>query len=349
MAYKNYKRDRSGTTSLIPFVVFSLLFHGILLFVKIDAGSSSDDSTVAIKYYDLNDATPVPPEKAVPEKPGEDLLKGQVVDIARPEIQKKPEKSRYLSEYDSSVSKETKSDFDNNINIRDKKLRKKLSETIQRETDTEERKEDVVSGPENNALTMRQEKVKKGEMKGFEGSDGKYLRGGEKEKSGLVNAEDALDQEGSQMIGGHRIPNRFLPYMNGNDTLLTTPSNDFLKDVEKGDETALNARKFIYSAYFNKIKQAISQHWTPSYVLMINDPGGHVYGKKDRLTKLIVHISSSGTLISAKVDVSSGIDFLDREAINAFKMASPFSPPPEVLLNSQNLLEIHFSFMVIVE
>ncbi|HSW61588.1 MAG TPA: TonB family protein, partial [bacterium] len=173
--------------------------------------------------------------------------------------------------------------------------------------------------------------------------------GGEKEKSGVVNAEDTVDQEGSQLIGGHRIPNRFLPYLNGNDPLLTTPSNDFLKDIEKEDETALNTKKFIYSAYFNKIKQAISKHWTPAYVLMINDPGGHVYGRKDRFTKLVVHISSNGTLARVRVDVSSGIDFLDREAINAFKMASPFSPPPEVLLNNENMLEIRFGFMVSIE
>lgn len=348
MAYRDFKRDRSGKTGLIPFVICSLLFHGILLFVKIDTGSSDDVSTVSIKYYDLNDVSAsVLPEKTIPEKLKDDILKGQVVDIARPEVQKKPEKSKLLSEYDSSVPKETRSDFDNAITVRDKKLRKRLSETVQSET--EELKEEIVSGPDNEKLAMQEEKVKKGEMKGFGGSEGKYLRGSDKEKSGLVNAEDSVDREGSKIIGGHRIPDRFLPYMNGNDTLLTTPSNDFLKDVEKGNETALNTKKFIYSAYFNKIKQAISQHWTPAYVLMINDPGGHVYGRKDRFTKLIVHISSTGNLISANIDVSSGVDFLDREAINAFKMASPFSPPPEVLLNSHNLLEIRFGFMVSME
>ncbi len=348
MAYRDFRRNGSGKTGLIPFVICSLVFHGILLLVEIDTGSSDDDSTVSIKYYDLNDvSSQVLPEKAVPEKIKEDLLKGQVVDIARPEIQKKPEKSKFLSEYDSSVPKETRSDFDNAITVRDKKLRKKLSESVQSET--EEIKEEIINGPEHELLAMQQEKVKKGEMKGFDGSEGKYLSGGEKEKAGVVNSEDSIDRDGSKIIGGHRIPDRFLPYFNGSDPLLTTPSNDFLKDIEKGEETALNTKKFIYSAYFNKIKQAISQHWTPSYVLMINDPGGHVYGRKDRFTKLIVHISSNGTLISAKVDVSSGIDFLDREAINAFKMASPFSPPPEVLLNSDMMLEIRFGFMVSME
>jgi len=345
MARRDFERDRSAVTGLAPFIIGSLIFHGILLLLKVDIAPFEENDLVSIKYFDAG-IGPINavPEEIVPEKIKEELEKGQIVDIARPEVEKKPAKSKFLSEYDSSVPKEMRSDFDNSITVRDRKLRKRLSETLPQEID--HTVEDVVSGPENDSFSMQQEKIKKGEMKGFEGSEGKYLSGGEKEKSGKVNAEDTLDHDGSRMIGGHRIPERFLPYFNGNDTMLTTPSNDFLKDIEKGDETALNTKRFIYAAYFNKIKRAISKHWTPSYVFMINDPGGHLYGKKDRLTKLIVNISSSGTLISAKVDVSSGIDFLDREAINAFKMAAPFSPPPEVLLNSQNLLEIHFSFMV---
>ena len=348
MARRDFERDRSAVAGFVPFIICSLIFHGILLLLKIDIAPFEEDNLVSIKYFDAG-IGPVNavPEKILPEKTKEDLEKGQIVDIARPEFEKKPAKSKFLSEYDSSVQKETRSDFDNSISVRDRKLRKKLSESVPAEkTDM---KEDSVLSPDNSAAAAHHEMVKKGEIKGFEGSDGKYLKGSETEKKGLVSAQDEVDIEGSQFVGGHRISERFLPYLNGNDPLLTTPSNDFLKDIEKGDETALNTKRFIYAAYFNKIKRAISKHWTPAYVFMINDPGGHLYGKKTRYTKLIVHISSNGVLVSTQVETSSGIDFLDREAINAFRTASPFSPPPEVLLSEKNVLEISFGFVVTME
>lgn len=347
MARRDFKRDSSVTTGLIPFIVVSLVVHGLLFFLRIDVPEDTSD-LVSIKYFDIPGASGnVIPEKAVPEKVMEELPKGQIVDISKPETEKKPLKSKFLSEFDSSVNKETKSDFDNVITVRDKKLRKKLSEPMPDETN--DKNEDVIGLAENKTASASQEKIKKGEIKGFDGADGKYFRGSEKEKQGIINAKDNDDQEGSQVVGGHRIAKRFLPYFNGNDVVLTTPSNDFLKDIEKGDETELNTKKFIYSAYFNKIKQTISQHWTPAYVMMINDPGGHFYGRKSRYTKLIVHISANGELVKAEVDTSSGVDFLDREAINAFKTASPFSPPPKVLLTENNVLEIHFGFMVTME
>jgi TonB family protein len=348
MAFRDPERNSSSGVKFLFFIICSLLFHGLLIFVKIDL-ENDDEDLVTIKYYDLDGSAfkNLQPEKAVPKKKDTDIPKGQIVDIAKPKNQEKPVRSRFLAEFDSSVDKEKRSDFDPAINVRGRKLRKNLSEKALPGNSDEEFQ--TASDSVAKATDFEKKKIKKGAMKGFSGSDGKYLKGEDKEKSGLILAKDKIDQEGTDFVGGHKIPRRFLPYLNGNDTMLTSPSNDFLKDVEKGEETELNTKRFIYAAYFNKIKQAISKHWTPSFVLMINDPGARLYGKKSRFTKLIVHISSNGELVSAVVETSSGIDFLDREAINAFKAASPFSSPPEVLLGKNNTLEIRFGFMVTME
>lgn len=349
MAKRNNLRNSSSRSNLIPFILVSIILHGLGLMIKINVPSGSADDLVSIKYFNGNEFPGVQDKKknALPEKIKEQLLSGQVVDIAKPDVEKKPEKTKFLSEYDSSVNKESKSDFDTAISIRDRKLRKKLSLTPSNEN--KDSKESIISGPENEETAQNIEKSKKGELKGFEGSEGNYQKGSEKEIPGEIFAKDAEDQEGTKFVGGHRIPARFLPYLNGNDDVLTSPSNDFLKDIETSNETLLNTNKFVYASYFNKLKQAISKHWTPSYVLMINDPGGHLYGKKDRYTKLIVKINKNGTLKTARVETASGIDFLDREAINAFKMAAPFPNPPEVLLNKDEVLEIPFGFMVTMQ
>ena len=355
MADRNF--GRNGTRKggrLILFILLSVLFHGLIFLIKIDISTdkSEEENLVSIKYLDDSaaklPATPVLPPK--PERKKEDLeLKGQIVDIAKPKIEKKPQKSRFLSEYDSSVEKETvATEHDENINIRGEKLKRQLAkkaENVNAESD-ENMLVPMQSADAQKPERAKAKKIKKGELQGFDGKDGNYSAGKEKEIAGKLDAKDDKDEEGRVNVGGRWIPKKLLPYLNGSDAVLMSPSNDFLEDVKKGNETYLNTQKFAYAAYFNKMKQAISRNWSPNTAIMVNDPTGRMYTRKDRFTELKVFISDKGKLVKAKVITSSGVDFLDREAINAFKMAAPFAPPPEILLNEDRQLEIRFSFIL---
>ncbi len=349
MAYRNKKRDFNNKRTLVPFILISLALHTLLFFLQIDITVKDyHEDLINIQYYDLDQAESgkiEKPEVLEPEK--EKLPEGQVVDIAKPKVEKKPEKSKFLSKYDSSVDKETKSDFDKNIEKKGEKLQRKLSVEV---TGIDTNVDDIiVSGDIDKPAADTLEKIKKGHLKGFDGEDGKHIKGEERAESGILTGKDEKHEEGARYLGGRTVPRRFLPYMHGRDFDLMSPSNDYLKDVEKSDKTALNTHKYLYSAYFNTIKQAVSRHWTPAQVLMINDPRGHIYGRKNRYTKIIAVIKSNGVLASIRVETSSGMDFLDREAVNAFKMASPFRNPPEPLLNDEGFIEIHFGFMVSME
>ena len=118
---------------LILFILLSVLLHGLIFLIKIDLSTdkSDEENLVSIRYIDDSaaklPATPVLPPK--PEKKKEDSKpKGQVVDIAKPKIEKKPSKSRFLSEFDSSVEKETvATEHDDNINVRGEKLKRQLA------------------------------------------------------------------------------------------------------------------------------------------------------------------------------------------------------------------------------
>jgi TonB family protein len=347
MFLRNQNKNRPN--SFILFLIVSVLLHGLLFFLKLDIKTDrEEDDNVSIFLYDTDRAENIKKEKTdIPETKKEEKLKGQVVDIAKPDVEKKPEKSKFLSEYNSSVKKETRADFDDNIKTRGKKLQKQLETEI---SGKNFESDDVyISGQKEKPLSDKLEKIKEGKLKGFDGIDGKYIKGEEQPESGVITGSEEKNQEGKEYVGGRAIPKRFLPYMNGRDSSLMSPSNDYLEDVDKADETALNTNKYLYASYFNKIKQAVSRHWTPAYVLMINDPKGHMYGSKDRYTKIIAMINPNGTLASIELETSSGMDFLDREAINAFKMAAPFQNPPEPLLNENNKMEIRFGFMVTME
>ena len=355
MAYGNFgKNGTRKSGKLILFILLSVLLHGLVFLIKIDLSTDKgeEESLVSIKYLDDSAAklpsAPVLPPK--PEKKAEDQKpKGQVVDIAKPKIEKKPSKSRFLSEFDSSVENETAArEHDDNINVRGEKLKRQLAkktENVNVESDENMVMPLQADNSEKNE-PAKEQKIKKGELKGFEGDDGSYAAGRDKEIAGKLDAKDEKDEEGRVNVGGRWIPKKLLPYLNGSDAVLMSPSNDFLEDVKKGNETYLNTQKFAYAAYFNKLKQAISRNWSPNTAMIVNDPTGKMYGRKTRFTRLKVFISDKGKLVKAKVIVSSGVDFLDREAINAFKMAAPFAPPPEILLNKDRQLEIRFGFIL---
>jgi TonB family protein len=82
-------------------------------------------------------------------------------------------------------------------------------------------------------------------------------------------------------------------------------------------------------------------------VYIRHDPSGNVYGVKDRVTVLRVHLNPDGKLVSSNLVQSCGVDFLDDEATEAFRKASPFPNVPKELLESDG--QIHFNFAFIFE
>jgi TonB family protein len=124
-------------------------------------------------------------------------------------------------------------------------------------------------------------------------------------------------------------------------------SPDYLKDVDDGESTALNAKRFKHAAFFNRVKRAVAHEWHPEVVYERHDPSGNVYGVKDRVTVLRLHLQPDGKLAAWSILQSSGVDFLDDEAIDAFRKAAPFPNPPKALVDPDG--QIHFTFAFIFE
>ncbi|MCB9637936.1 MAG: energy transducer TonB [Myxococcales bacterium] len=124
------------------------------------------------------------------------------------------------------------------------------------------------------------------------------------------------------------------------------PAPEHIKDMREGEETLLNSRQWLYATFFNRVKRFVSQHWDPAPVYQRRDPYGNVYGVKDRLTVLQVTLSPDGGLLSAAVHRSSGLAFLDKEAVRAFKAAQPFQNPPKGLRDADGKIRFRFSFFV---
>ncbi len=329
---------------LIFFLISLSLTILILSFIRIDLPKKTNEHLLKIRFYNDINTQKIATIKKKHKKKKPKIKNGQIVDIAKPKKEKKPQKTNLLSKYNTSVKKQTIAEkFDKNINVRGKKLKRQLS------TNTKVRFSDkhfIISKNNLKKSTYNQKKmVKKGKLKGFDGKNGDLRKGAVSAKSGIINGLEQKNRQGSEIVAGFQIPKKFLPYLKGRDFALESPSNDYVKNIKVGNETNLNSEKFLFADYMNRIKKAVSYYWNPTQVLLINDPRSNIYGRKNRFTKLLVSLDKSGKLLKIKLLVSSGVDFLDQEAINSFKKAAPFPNPPKELLE-KGRLNISFGFYV---
>ncbi len=121
-------------------------------------------------------------------------------------------------------------------------------------------------------------------------------------------------------------------------------SVDHLDGVADGDETALNAKRWVYASFFNRMKRQVAQNWEPAQVWRRHDPTGSVYGFKSRITHVRVTLDRSGALSKIVVTRPSGVAVLDDEATRAFQAAQPFPNPPAGLVATDNQISFDFSF-----
>ncbi len=281
---------------------------------------------------------------------------GQVVDVAPSKNDAAPKDTRFVSERNNTVEKETRS----------RAARPGYAQTLAK--------------PAEPRATARQPAAtSKG---GEDGEDGSVAKeGGKAEekhverrtpdrpaqeklalrfdpRGGMRAAEPGEEVRGSRQDGpparakgdpdsdgrrpGKVGPLALRPGAADYERLSGGPAPDHLEGVEEGEGTYLNTREWRYAGYFNRIKQAVAAQWNPGAAMVARDPGGSKLGYKDWQTLLSVKLDQAGALKDVSVVKSSGLDFLDRTAIDAFQKAQPFANPPQGLADARG--EIAFSF-----
>lgn len=306
-------------------------------------------------------------QKATPPPPA-----GQVVEITRPQDEKVPDKARYLSEYDSSVEKQTVARGSTETMV-ERPADRALPPTAKENPDeTEAPKSEKIEPPKStkegpgegtgeapSKLSMRgpgespsstpAESTNPGEKTGDEvaTADGIAPRQGEGGRLRAIETErppgGATDQPGGG--GGPTKAPNLRPSEELLERAVGGGSVDHLDDAESGDFTALNSRRWKYATFFNRMKRQVAQNWHPDTVYLRRDPSGNIYGTRDRITVLQVSLKPNGSVAKIAVEKQSGVDFLDDEAIRAFREAQPFPNPPTGLVDARsNLITFSFGF-----
>ena len=306
------------------------------------------------------------PKKKEPEKQADPT--GQVVELSPPKNEKAPEKSRFLSEYDSTVDKETRSKYQKTtyerhaakprlIGVKKQKQAEKgqdkskksealvLRDAAPSKSPAEKQQPDAkqtnlkLEIPKRQAQTML--KLKDGgDREAFLNQEHKNPMNGKGERLNINLHKPAEQQQSS--------PSEAQAAITPEEAVIIAvaggPMADHLENIDESDETSLNSKAFKYATYFNRVKREVARNWYPQRVHRKYDPNFNIYGFQDRRTVLYVTVRKDGTLERAEVQEPSGVDFLDEEAIAAFYRGSPFPNPPEGLLGKNGMFGFSFGF-----
>jgi TonB family protein len=171
-----------------------------------------------------------------------------------------------------------------------------------------------------------------------------------KRGKGLGVAIDPLSSQTPGGEGGDGKPKTDLRPSGDALARVASGTYDSLEDVDEGADTLLNTKRFKYASFFNRVKRAVWENWHADRVYAVRDPDGKIYGVKDRLTVLKVSLRPDGSLANVIVEKPCGVDFLDDEAVSAFKKAQPFPNPPKGLVDEESkLITFRFGFTLEIQ
>jgi TonB family protein len=270
---------------------------------------------------------------------------GQIVDVPAPREERRPDDARFASEHDTTVEKETKKQgkFDEKARQGD------TSGTA------EQSKPNSPPAPDRQ-LAMREPQLgRTGRVSGPEAPDHSGETIGNRfgaPTPGAPSPDGVVPQLGktlrSPSTGGGAPsggPAALMPSEQQMARAVGSGSQDALKDIDDGEETALNSKRWKFASFFNRVKRQVADHWHPEEAYRRGDPTGSVYGSKNRLTVLRVQLKPDGTLANVALEQPSGVEFLDDEAIEAFKQAQPFPNPPRQLVDEGGVISFRFGFL----
>jgi TonB family protein len=274
-----------------------------------------------------------------------------VIDITRPDVEEEPEDARYAGLYDANPAEEMK--------------------PPDVEAGRGEGGEDGTGGigapgeasPVPPARASRVAPAPGGPRKDEDGGRTASLATPEYSSLGVGTLKLSLDDradgadDGVHDGAGARRPGGGVPGTPGapagDDALMPGPADtgldhEYLPDVAEGPGMLIKTKHYKFAGFFLRLKNDVERKWHAREAYMRHDPTGEVYGVKDRYTQLYVKLTKEGKVVDVAVAVSSGLDFLDTEAMSAIKNAQPFYHPPPGLADDDGFIRFYFGFYLYV-
>lgn len=327
----------------MPVVLVAALFAGaavlnlgagFLATVVVRSGFEGDFHLPTVGGGAMEIALVEPEAELEPEVEPDDILDGkELVKLDRVEKEEAPEDSKYISEFDSTAARQT---------------RKHKGEDGKPSPPSQTGRPGAESASQG-----RDEGT--GQGKGSQGSEGQSPGAGQTGEGEGPEA-DLLDPRASspsqQQPEGKAGAKGGLSLQGSTQLMRETfgmPSTrDGAEDLEEGAENLINTKRHQYASFFNRVRSAISERWSPNDVMRTRDPDGKKFGQSDRTTVLRIRLRRDGGLERVWVLHESGIAALDEEAIRSVRAAAPFTNPPEGLVDAESgFIEFNFGFRLL--
>lgn len=307
--------EQKKTNKLLIFVLCSLLLHFLILLIFLSLPKTKNN------FFEEKEE-----KKVVWIDPS---MLGQIVDIDKPAVEKKPAQADKLAQYDSSVKKEqvaptvkspTKASIRPSKKAIAEKQTAKKSEAPPKEARTE--KKEVKPSPllpqerENKDLRLKPQDL------------AKTLTKPETPKFTSPPSLDFKSLDSGLAYG-----------RNGSSS-----SQEFLPDYTIGGKTYFNALKMQEVSYFVKMKRILKLRWNP-----IPPVRNYLMNEKSKVSSIQcvvgVSLDENGKILNMFLIKTSAVGGYDREVLQTFKDSSPFSKPPEKYLKNGEL-NMHWTFTV---
>jgi outer membrane biosynthesis protein TonB len=277
--------------------------------------------------------------------------------LARPRDERRPDEARFAAEYDSWVEKETKryGKFDPNSQQRHTG---EVEPTKRNAPALTPNPSEFPASPGPLAMRMPSEEKRSQPTRSRAGDPSPNANQAGSEEQLASDPEGAFSHSGGGAPRPLRTPTPtenetggtpgvygLLPSEEQIARAVGSGTQDHLADIDEGNETALNAKRWVYAGFFNRIKDKVREHWKPAEEYQRRDPTGKIYGAEDRYTLLQVNLKADGSLSKVWVVHTCGLDFLDDTAVEAFKEAQPFINPPRKLVeDGHGIVNFGFGF-----
>lgn len=127
------------------------------------------------------------------------------------------------------------------------------------------------------------------------------------------------------------------------------PMPDDLRGIEEGDETLLNSRGFKFAGFLNRVKETVGRVWVQRVQdeATKRDPTGQLYSYRDRRTVVEFTLDRKGEVTDVHVATSCGVQYLDEIAVDAFRIVQRFPNPPPGLLQENGVVRLPFAFTLL--
>jgi len=117
-------------------------------------------------------------------------------------------------------------------------------------------------------------------------------------------------------------------------------------DVAVSADTILNTDEYVYSSFFNRMRDAIAGYWQPRVLEIIESRHNSKMGPGIYRTDLRIFISRDGQVLDVSMKNSSGVKELDTAATSSVFLAHQFQNPPAELFAKDPRADIEFGFYV---